>query len=82
MQPQLEYILAMQVWNPHLIKDFKMFEAIYIQKHAAIGGYMLNGTCSDNFTWSKTTEAHLQEFCWPWLVVLYLCYICICVFML
>ena len=48
--PQLEY--ACQVWNPHLVKDIQMFEAI--EKHAA--RWIHAKWNHDTYTWSKTTE--------------------------
>ena len=48
--PQLEY--ACQVWNPHLVKDIQMLEAI--EKHAA--RWIHAKWNYDTYTWSKTTE--------------------------
>ena len=59
VRPQLEY--ACQVWNPHLIKDILMLEAV--QKRAA--RWIHSKWNPNTFTWSKTTEACLQELHWP-----------------
>ena len=53
--------LAFQVWNPHLIKDILMFEAV--QKCTA--RWIHSKWNSNRFTWSKTTDSCLQELHWP-----------------
>ena len=56
VRPQLEY--ACQVWNPHLIKDILMLEAV--QKRAA--RWIHSKWYPNTFTWSKTTEAVCKNF--------------------
>ena len=60
VRPQREY--ACQVWNPHLVKDIQILEAI--QKRAARWTAHAKWN-RDTYTWSKTTEACLQELRWP-----------------